>query len=538
MEPRKPWEAAKAERRILTPDEAWSAARIAAILRDCHPLQRGFVEDPSRRVAALVGRGGGKTTGVRARLVIRMLRTERAKTVYIAPTRVWAEELMWGQLKDLLERLGIPATFNETKLRCTLARNGSTLRLVGADDKREIDKLRGQPFHEVAIDEAAAFPPELLDALVIRTITPRLGDYRGSLVLCGTPGHDLRGQFYEATRPGGELHRAYADRDEPHYANWIRWSSHAWTLADGAKTVPAMARLWADALVEKERNGWTDQHSVWLREYCGLWAADETVSVFAYRPHLPDGSPWNQWDPERVGPMRFAKLPDRFADWSYGFGIDLGHSDPFALQVLAYSPSDPSRTIYHVYEFERPKMYARPIAQLLLGVDEDSPLGVRSHEDPGGVLGHTGWPAGMVADVTNLGGAILDDLANVYGLRILPAEQKGKKAAIELFNGDLNDGRIKILKGSKLESQLMALQWVANEFGELKENKAQANHSTDAAIYARRLIAHLFAAEAPASAPIYSDPLGLDGGDGFDSGAADEFGSLFGSGDFGELLGD
>ena len=76
------------------------------------------------------------------------------------------------------------------------------------------------------------------------------------------------------------------------------------------------------------------------------------------------------------------------------------------------------------------------------------------------------------------------------------AEKKNKHDAIELFNGDLIDGRIKILKGSVLEQQLMNLQWAVDErTGLLREDKGARNDMSDAAIYARRRAAHKFAAE-------------------------------------------
>lgn len=483
-----PWQQAKAAARFESSagfDAAWVASKTDKLLASLHPKQLQFVQDPHRRVSALVGRRGGKTTGMLARFVLRMLHTPRAACVYVALTRPNAEELMWNPLKDLLGKLGVEAVFNETKLRCTIKRNGSVIRLVGADDKKEVEKLRGQKFHEVAIDEAASFNAKLLDNLIDRVIGPALGDYRGCLVMFGTPGHLLQGQFYDATRPGSEYHRAYEDRDLPEYDGWTSWSSHRWTLPDGAPYVKAMANAWAEALVMKADRGWGDDHPVWSREWLGRWAADDTENVFRYRAFLDDGLPWNQWDPERVGQLGFGVLPAGVTDWEYAYGSDMGHADPFALNVFAFSPSDPTRTIYHVLCFERKKMYARTIAQLLLGDELNA-------EKPRGVIGHTGWPVGMVADLAGLGDAIIDELANVYGIRMAAAEKKNKLSGIELVNGDLIEGRIKILKGSVLEAQLSSLQWAADEFGKLSEKKGEANHSTDCIIYARRLIARLF----------------------------------------------
>lgn len=458
------------------------------LLDACHPKQRAFVIDPGRRIAALVARGGGKTTGGRARLMRRMLTTPKARCLYVATTRVQAEELMWAPLKDLCERLGLEARFNETKLRCTLTRNGATLRLVGADDKREIDKLRGQPFHEVGVDEAASYPTQLLEHLIFRIIGPRLGDYGGGLWLIGTPGHVLSGPFYDATRPGSDIHRAWEDRDRPEFADWHRWSHHHWSVLDGAPTVPAMARLWTEALLEKEANQWSDSHPVWRREYLGAWAADDTETVYRYRAHAETGEELNQWDPPRDPRTGLAILPEGH-DWRYCYGLDLGHSDPMALVIFAYSPTE--RVLRQIYGFEQRGMYAQTIAELLLGPDKDA-------DHPEGLIGATGWPDAIVADTAGLGDALLDELANVYGVRIDAAQKKNKHDAIELFNGDLVEGRIKVLKGSSLETQLLSLQWGEDQWGKIRENKAQANHSTDAAIYCRNVAMHRFKEEAAA----------------------------------------
>ena len=489
-----PHTAAKADARFAASDrfdEAWVAEKIGRLLDNCHPKQRDFVADPGLFVNALVGRGGGKTTGAMFRLLSRMFATPRARCVYIALTRPSAEQLLWIPLKNVLEKLGFGAndvTYNETKLRCTLTRNGSVLELVGCDTKSEVEKLRGRPFHEVVIDESASFNPDLLDNLVNRIIGPRLGDYRGVLVMIGTPGHILKGEFYDATRDGSPEHRRYVDRELPEYADWKGWSSHAWTLLDGAEHgVAALRNLWERALYNKAKKGWGDDHPIWSREYLGRWAADDTENVYKYRSHDADGNPWNQWDPERVGPMRIAKLPPR-PDWEFAASMDMGHSDPFAVNVFAFSPSDASRTIYHVYGFEQTKMYAKTIAELLIGKELNA-------DRPGGLFGALGqWPIGVNADLAGLGEAVIDELTAVYGIRVAAVEKgyKYKFPAIELVNGDLLEGRIKILKGSALETQLLTLQWVADEYGKLSENRAQANHSSDTLVGARRMIANMF----------------------------------------------
>lgn len=482
----KPWERSKkaARAKLGSLDHERAEKIIAKLLRDCHPKQRAFVEDPGRRVAALTARGAGKTTATLVRLLTKMLRIPRARVVFIATTREAARILIWEKLKFVTEALGIETDFKEVRLELWFPQNGSMLRLVGCDDMREIEKLRGQSFHEVAIDEAASHPKVLLEHLIDRIIGPRLGNYDGCIVLIGTPGHFLNGPFYDATRRGSEMHRPYEERFAEHYAGWIRWSSHTWNLQDGAATIPDLAKLWEEALVEKAAKNYSDDNPVWRREFLGEWSADDTDTVFKYRVTH------NQWDPIRVGSLRLAKLPEDRKDWLYGYGLDLGFVDKFTCHAFAFSPSDPTRTIYHVYEFGAPGMYPRKIAELLIGEGLDA-------ANPGGLIGATGYPAGMVADMAGSGESILKELLHVYGIPIAPVEKKrdDKIATIELLNGDLLDGRLKIMKGSQLETQMLALQWRYDEFGKPSENKSQANDHTDAAIYARRLIAVLFERE-------------------------------------------
>jgi hypothetical protein len=499
------WAETERQKEATRTDDAWATVD-ERILAACHPKQRAFVEDPSRRVAAIVGRGGGKTTGGKARLLLKMRRIPNARLVYIAETRGQAEELMWAPIKDLCEKLDIETRFNETKLKLTFPKNGSTLRLVGADNKREIDKLRGQPFHEVQIDEAASHTRLVMEYLLYRIIGPRLGDYGGVLLMYGTPGHLLTGPFYEATRTGATIGRPWEDRHKDEHKDFAGWSTHHWTLQDGAKTVPAMERLWAEALLEKATNGWSDDNPIWKREYLGLWAADDTENVYKYRPHTEDGEEWNQWDPTIHEKTGLAVLPEGDHDWRFVYGMDMGHSDPFALEVFAASLT--TRTLYHVYEFEKPGMYARTIADQLLGEPGEGEK--HDTDSPSGVIGHTGWPDGMVADTAGLGGAMLDELRNVYGIHIEAAQKKDKFDAIELFNGDLIDGHVKILKDSKLEEQLMSLQWAIDTAGKLKEDEKQRNDCTDAAIYVRRLAMHKFSSPPEAPGPDPGTPEALN----------------------------
>jgi hypothetical protein len=495
----------------MDPDQAWAKSITDRILADCHPFQLQAVQDPALRIALLVGRGGAKTTTMRARTTIKMVSIQRARMAYVATSRPEAERLNWEPLKELIDGLGEMDHFEfaEQKMRCVCKRTGATVQFFGADDKREINKLRGQPFNEFQVDEAASHDPTLLETMLVRAVGPRLGERNGCIVLGGTPGHVLHGLFYDVTRPGSEISRPYSERDAPEFADWIGWSFHAWDVPKiletpgAADKYKALSLNWAAALEEKKRQGWGDDNPIWLREYLGRWAADNTTTMYGYVPHGPDGQPFNQWDPlegeklEGVAALKaaIAKLPPERTDWLYGYGQDLGTRDPYALNVFAFSPTDPLRRLFHVYGFGERKMYARRIAELLIGTEAVA-MAMRgeTYDEVAGLFGVTGWPVAIVADLAGLGETLVDELSNVYGIRTKSAEKKGKLGAIEVFNGDLADGRMFILAGSELEKQLLTLQWKPDEYGNPREDRSARNDHADAATYIRTELGIMFAA--------------------------------------------
>jgi hypothetical protein len=456
----------------------------------CHPLQEWFVFDPGRYISLLTGRGAGKTTAQLMRFVRRMVRQPDANCLFLAATRESAERLIWRDLKRLLAGLRIRAKFSEAKLTCEL-RNGARLMLFGCDDKKDIQKLRGITYHEVGVDEVASINLELLRELLDEVIGPRMV---GALSLIGTPGKQLEGQFYEATRPNGADHRPYRDRELPEYADWKGWSSHAWTVHDGAAHgIAAMRQFLEIALLNKQKNGWSDTNPYWLREYMGQWIGDASTHVYAFRPYAEDGSPFNLWDPPRDR-HGFAILPEGISDWAYAIGVDIGWKDATAIEVFAFSYTDPSRTLYHVYEIYKGKLYANVIAKLLIGEALD-------HDNYGGVIGAIGWPVAFVGDFARSGGQLLKELAEVYGIVITPADKPYayKSNSIELGNSMLFDGQVKILKGSGIATEMTTLQWVVDQYGKRTENKNQDNHGCDAFIYTRDAVSSMLPSAAPPS---------------------------------------
>ena len=152
----------------------------------------------------------------------------------------------------------------------------------------------------------------------------------------------------------------------------------------------------------------------------------------------------------------------------------------------------------HVFGLERREMYAKEIATVLIGEAAVKQVlrGAGLPDKLGGLFGLTGWPVAIVADLAGLGEAILLELKKVYGITLKGAEKSRdyKHGAFEVVNGHLVDGRLLVLEGSELETQLMNLQWKPDEYGIPREDKAAANHSSDSLVYVVQEITAMFAA--------------------------------------------
>lgn len=530
-------------RRATAMDTSGWAAIAQRIVDDCHPEQRDFVLDPSRYIAALVGRGGGKTAGGRARFLRRLLTTPGANCFYIAKTRDHAERLMWRPLKEIFKKIGfiedVDVIYNETKLRIILPKTGARLQLFGADKPGYLDQFRGESYHEIGIDEAAFHADRILIAILDSIIGPRL---LGSLWLIGTPGDIPKGRFYELTRRGAKLSRLYSERAE--HPGFRGCSLHKWTLASAIektrdRPIAELLEIYEAQQQEILDKQWSPENPVRRKELDGEWAASGSANVYTYRIHDENGALWNQWDPPRDGPMQIARLPlgpggVPFTYWCHILAMDPGWSDPTALNLFSFAIDDPTMKIYHRLCIEKTGLYSQKIAHIILGIELNK-------EKPGGIIGAIGqWPSGMISDTAHqMAEATLAELSGVYGIHFEPAK-KGfhyKVGAIMAANGHLIDGRMQVLKGSELEAQLLDLQWDETKSGEQIERKGQPNHSADTMIYGLVMYSTMVTATALADAPDpRKDPRHPEYEPPMPASVQDDYAAIFGD-DYAALLG-
>lgn len=464
----------KLRREIAKAKKDPSHVKAQELLSRLFPEQRALQDDPYPRKALLCPRRSGKSFFFAIYILHTLLTVRRASILYIAETRYQAKEILWNLLKALDDEFQLGLKFGEAELTITNGK-GSWARLAGCESSGDTNKLRGVPRHLVILDETASWNDGLLRDLMIEVVEPSLGDYKGTLVIGGTPGAILAGPFYDATGPSASTidldddgnsyaaARPYTERNDEKWTDVkFGWSLHGWPLSANISKEGKSALEAAEAL--KRRNRWSDENPIWVREYLGRWMADNDRLVFRYLPEK------NNWKREAQTTENPFGLPKGHA-WKYVLSCDMGFYDPFALQVGAFSDTHPD--LFQVYEFSGVKLSISAVAKAIK--EFYSLVDVAAIEE-------------QVADLQGLGGQVVEELAQTHGIYLTKLEQRDKPDHIELFNSGLVDSRIHVLENSDLAAEMLYLSW---DRSGLKSKSNQANHHCDAFLGVVRHSRHL-----------------------------------------------
>jgi len=407
--------------------------RLTAHLFD---KQRQLERDRSKRKVAVCGRRAGKTTGVAAVLLKRLVNRAGAKGLYLCPTQGQARRILWRELKRLDTHYRLGAEFIESRSEMRL-RNGSVLYLAGADKEDRIDAFRGEAFLVVVIDESASFRAHI-EELVGAVLEPTLADLDGEIILIGTPGEALVGMFYTAATGGVWALHHWTVIDNPRFPRWA--GRRGWRTA---------SERWLANL--REDKGYTEDDPTYRREWLAEWTYDpESLVYWGYSPETTEAE----------------ALPPG-CGWRHVIGLDLGFSDATAWVVLAYS--------------------AQAGAAYLVHAEQASGLDVQDIADRSKRLREDWAPVAMVIDTGGLGKTIAVELQRRHGLPFEAAVKTEKRAHIAQMNADLRKGRVRVLPPARA----VCAEWSTlqrNDKGE--EDDRFANHCADAALYAWRRSLH------------------------------------------------
>jgi hypothetical protein len=451
-------------------------------------LQRDFIDDLEQFKSLLCPRRAGKTVAAAAYLILTCLEKPGAQCVFGTMTlkRAW-QLIVNGKdgLRKWNKKYSLGLHFNSQQHVITFP-NESKVFVMGFETDGDVDKVRGEPFDLIILDECKSFPVPLFRILIEDAIEPTLLDEAGVLVIMGTPGDPrLKGPFWEATSTEGcTPHREDdAEPDEPWSATarpyWQRqdaswegvefeWSFHKWSIKDNTahkvknRRTGTVSTLWEEALRLQRRKKWTDKTPTWRREYLGEWIADDSATVSTYTDEQ------NGWTPADKVPARWHLSLPKGHDWHFGLGADMGFDNYFAIQVFAWcsdlitsaelracgvvltdkQASDidakgGQACFFQVYEFAERGLTIGPI------------VGAIQHARD--VIGHDF--DFMIADRGGQAKTILATIEEEYGISLDAADKHERTAHIEVWNSDLSERRCFIVKGSRLAGECLALTW-------------------------------------------------------------------------------
>lgn len=463
-----------------------SLIRAEKILDGCNPVQRGFIEDKSKRKAARCPRRSGKTFAAGSLALHQGESKPGSRTLIISLTLKSTRENYWSRSpggifsQDAIYDLGLK--FNHSQVTWE-HQNGSKGMLAGAETRADIERLRGATAEAdlIIVDECKSFPPALLIELIREVLEPGLMTRSGTLVMIGTPGAIPKGPFYEYTEPkfvspisGKSRCVLYEGKSLP--IRTRAYSLHTWTIQDNV----AIPDQWENALAFKDENEWSDDNPVWRREYLGEWVTDTEELVYSFAKCKPMGRV--TWTPNR-NDYGITGLNPHEGPWNLIMGLDFGHEDANAIVLAAYSET--LKELRHIYDFKQTHMT----------IDEF-----------GREIKHTiemfGMPNVIVGDKGSLGGVLyVQELNSRFGLGIVEAEKREKYDHIELLNSDFYSGRVKIIPDSELDDELCSLQWDLSKsdkerlirVGKLREDPSCSNHLCDSLLYLWRYCYHYWA---------------------------------------------
>lgn len=374
---------------------------LEAILRN--ERQAAFVTDPCKRKTALCGRRGGKTTAIAGWLYEGMVLKPGTRQVYIGLSRGLARQILWdGIMAKMAKEYGLPLRESTRDGHLIIQHaNGSSLWIAGCDDKREVEKFRGQAFFRACIDEAQGFPDDMLQPLVEEALEPALADHEGAIALTGTPSPIDVGYFHSATTgvaPGWSSDHHWDVRDNPHFS---------------ARADEMLAET-------RARNGWDENHPTYQREWLGKWVHDASALVYPFARDV------NAWSP--AGEAFYGLNQE--AEWSFGLGVDLGYSE--GAKTLAFTLAAAQRgtgTGYLLRSYLKERMYPGQLAAYCGDLREK-------------VRKETGHGLRIVVDEGGLGGGWTEQM-QMLGVACEAAEKTDKRAYQEFVAGLITTGQLR-----------------------------------------------------------------------------------------------
>lgn len=404
----------------------------------------------------------GKSYGLALYLCQVAAAIDGCDVLYIGLTLGAAKKAIWRKgLKAVDRKLALNIKFNESETTGELP-NGSMIYVMGMESSAAMkERARGGAYALVVIDEAASFGGAL-DTIYADVVKPAVTDYRGTVCMTGTPGLVKAGMFFKLTE--GQVPGIPGTWTIDHKPTGSRWAGHRWNTYCN----PYLRDQWKEEIDEMLAvNARIEETPSFQRERKGMWVVDDDKLVYRFNPER------NVFD---------GKLPPLNGDdkWHYVLGMDLGYSpDPTAFVIAAYC------------DFDR-CLYLLEGKQMLQSTFTEAAAQVKAYQ------ARFSFDR-IVIDGANKQG--VEEMRKHHGLDLTPAEKRGKQEVIDLMNGDMIAGYVKVCVDNfpALESDPENYPNIAGQYANLVwddrrddwntkrvEHPACHNDFLDAALYSWR----------------------------------------------------
>ena len=119
----------------------------------CFDKQKEFLRSPGRFKVACTSTRAGKSNAIIAHMIETCISERDVVVAYFTISANSARNIIWGELKRILEDYNIPCDVNETTMRVKFRDTRSEIRINGANNESEIEKVRGWKLRAAYVDE-------------------------------------------------------------------------------------------------------------------------------------------------------------------------------------------------------------------------------------------------------------------------------------------------------------------------------------------------------------------------------------------------
>ena len=390
----------------------------------------------SPKIAVMCSRRAGKTEG-NSDIINRVAAIPNSPILYINLTFDNAIRQMYNRVITEAKRAELLISKESKSAGFIQFANGSSVLFKGNKDKAEADKMQGDKYRLVIIDEAQSQCNMLY--LVDTIIRPMLADYSDSqLILTGTPPR-RKGTFFESA------------------FNNARWTQYSWSMFENPY-VPDPEQTIQEICQEK---GITRDSAFIQREFYGKIAYDTEAQVFkGYKVY--DG-----------------KLPNDFVPTHIYEGVDFGYADYNGVVTLAADVNN--RKAYIVYER---KFNKATVTEIIDSVREGFENGKRIllERNPNADLNNC-----QIFTDTNEK-SITYELSQTYGLPVYCAYKYDKAMAIEQLAEECRTGRLLNIEGGEIVNEFEQTLYKRDDLDNITSELDDSYHPdiTMALLYASR----------------------------------------------------